>query len=486
MIWAFLSICGLAVLFYLGLRMILFAFESGYGLGIERKNKSFYERHLLAFGFVIIAAGWIFWIVMNYPGSGSGDGMVQLSEFLGKKRFGAGHPLLSTFIMGSLFSIGRFVADSNFGIFLYCFFQTCVGAWVFSFGMKKLAVLGIPVKWCTAGIIFYAFTPFWGTYAQWFEKDLLYAEVTTIQCVFMLDIIKTKHCDVRKALTLTISSLLACLLRNNGIYAIAPSLVILVIWFRKDKKSQKRILLALLATVILYEGIVHGIYYTAVGAKRVAAIEALSIPLQQTARYVCNYGDEVTEREKEVISSVLRYEDLANYNPTISDPIKNSYTGGDLNEYYKVWLKMFFKHPGCYVDAFINKGYGYLAPVCQNIEAWIQLDYYDSMEELGIHHIFPEFMSNILIQIWNLSMVLPLFKYLCTPGFYTWILVVLAYMLGRKHKFGAMIIFVPSFINVLVCLASPLACAMRYELPTIAVIPVLAGWTYLALHKSWF
>lgn len=82
--------------------------------------------------------------------------------------------------------------------------------------------------------------------------------------------------------------------------------------------------------------------------------------------------------------------------------------------------------------AFVNKGYGYLAPVEQNIEAWIQLEYPEYAQEQGIHHTFPIQTSEFLLQIWFLSMRLPLIKYLCTPGLYTWILVVLAFSCGKE------------------------------------------------------
>lgn len=51
--------------------------------------------------------------------------------------------------------------------------------------------------------------------------------------------------------------------------------------------------------------------------------ESLSVPFQQTARYVRDYGDEVTEEVKEAIDSILRYDLLASkYNPNLSDPVK--------------------------------------------------------------------------------------------------------------------------------------------------------------------
>lgn len=469
-------VLGFAVLLYLVLRLVYFGLEH-VELPAEQGKK-----HLQMVGFFVIAFSWLFWILLNYPGTTSGDGLVQLKQFLGEQDWGAAHPPFSSAIMGICFVLGRTIADANFGFFLYCLMQTLVGAYAFSLSMKKLQELGISWKWCAVGILFFALTPFWGTYAQWFEKDLLYAEMTVLQAVYLMSVLKKKECGGKDAAGLIVFSVLSCLLRNNGIYAIVPALLLLAIYLKG--KERRKAFLVLLATVVIYELITVVGYRALIDVGKPAASEGLSVPFQQTARYVCEYEDEVTEYERQVINDTLNFDAMKNYEPRISDPIKILYRGGDLGPYMKIWVQMFFKHPGCYVAAFVNKGYGYLAPVEQNIEAWIQLEYPEYAQEQGIHHTFPIQTSEFLLQIWFLSMRLPLIKYLCTPGLYTWILVVLAFFLWKKKRYSALILLVPGFINVLVCLASPMSNAIRYELPTVAVIPLLVGWTVYSVHTT--
>lgn len=471
---------GFWIILYGVIRCVYFLF----GKAVWRKkcgNGSFLEKHFFLIGFCVIFLGWLPWIIMNYPGSGCPDSVLQLRQFFGDADWGAAHPPLSTVIMGSLFSFGRFAVNANFGFFLYCFMQTCTGAAVFSLSMKKLKDIGVPAAWCMIGILFFAFTPFWGTYAQWVEKDLLYAEAAVLQTVCMMNILVRKQCDTKNAVLLALSSLLAVFLRNNGIYAVLPAFILLAVWLKG--RARRRIAAVALSVVLIYEGALK-LLYPALNIQGLSAIEALSIPFQQTARYVCEHSDEVTEEERAVIEEVFGYEFMFNYDPVISDPIKIHCRTTELGEYYKIWFKMFFKHPETYVAAFINKGYGYLAPVSQNIEAWIQMDCYPYLEQLGLHHVFDEKVPNVLGQIWNLSQVLPLVRYLCTPGFYTWIVVVLAMMLIQYRKRSALILFVPSLMNILVCLASPLAGAIRYELPTVASVPLLIGWTYYAIVRD--
>ncbi len=466
---------GFWVILYGGIRCLSFLLERA----VHRKPGEFWRKYFLPVGFFVIFLGWLPWILMNYPGSGCPDSMLQLKEFFGVEPWGAGHPPLSTVLMGGLFTLGRSVADANFGFFLYCLLQTCVGAWVFSLSMKKLQSMGIPTGWCLAGVAFFAFTPLWGTYAQWVEKDLLYAEAALLQTVCMAEILRKRQCGGRDVALLTGASLGAVFLRNNGIYAVLPALILLSLWLKG--KNRRRAAVAAVTVFAVYEGAVR-LLYPALGIAGISMVESLSVPFQQTARYVCEHEGELTEYERQVIDDTFGFENMFGYDPEISDPIKIHYRGGDLKEYYGIWFRMFFKHPGTYVAAFVNKGYGYLAPVSQNIEAWVQEEYYDYMEEIGLYHVFDVKAAYVLGQIWYLSMNLPLVKYLCTPGLYTWIVAVLVFLLARRRRMGALILFVPSVMNILVCLASPLSGAIRYELPTVASAPFLIGWACLFIR----
>lgn len=477
-------IAGFWIILYGLLRCIWYWFGRSVSEAEEKQkvgNVSFLENHFLLVGFVVIFLGWLPWILMNYPGSGCGDSVTQLRQFFGEQDFGTAHPPLSTVIMGSLLSFGRLVADANFGFFLYCLMQTLVGAAVFSLSMKRLKDLGLPTGWCLVGIFWFALTPFWGTYAQWVEKDLFYTEIALLQTICILDILARGECGKKETIMLTCSSLGAVFLRNNGIHAVLPALIILAVWLKGI--SRKRLLATAVIVLISYEGVMEGLY-PALGMQPVSDAESFSIPFQQTARYVCEHDAEVTDQEREVLEKVFGYDNLFFYDPVVSDPIKINYKGTYTEEYLAVWFRMFWKHPGTYMTAFVNANYGYLAPVEPNIEGWIQLEYYDYLKDLDIHHVFDLEVSNVLMMLWNLSMKLPLAKYLCTPGMYTWIVAILAMLLIKKRKFSALILFVPSFMNILVCLASPLAGAIRYELPTVASVPLLIGWTYFSMHEE--
>lgn len=64
-------------------------------------------------------------------------------------------------------------------------------------------------------------------------------------------------------------------------------------------------------------------YYTGLSCGKDSPKEMFSLPFQQTARYVKEYGDEISEEEREIIAKVLDYDSLAEiYEPMTADPVK--------------------------------------------------------------------------------------------------------------------------------------------------------------------
>ena len=474
-----LCIFGIAVIIYCVLRAgcIFLTGETT----ASNKTNSFVHEHLGQIGFWTIFLVWLAWIIMNYPGTYCPDMERQLREYLGDVPWSTWQPPLSSFLMCLSYSVGKSMNNPNFGFFLYCFMQTLAGALIISYGMKKLQKLGVPDGICIAGILFFVIVPLWGVHAQWLDKDFLYAEFTVLQAICMMEILKDRECSTRQVVIMTAVGILACLLRNNGIYAIAPALVALCCWLKGI--SRKRMIEGLFVTMILYLG-VQKVLYPAMGIEKGSVGEMLSVPIQQTARYVCTYDDEVTEHEKEILSQNFHYEHLFDYDPLVSDPVKNHFTAGNLPGYFAVWWEMFWKHPGCYIEAFFAKSYGYLAPVEVHMEGWIGSSYPDYIENLGIYHPFSNQLAEIPRQLMFLGENLPILRYFCMPGAYTWVLLFLTWFLIKRRRTFGIIMLIPSYINVLVCTASPLHNALRYELPVVAAMPFLVGWVYYCLTNE--
>ena len=453
-------------------------------------DTAFFTRHIFLVSFIIVFAGWLFWIVCIYPGTCSPDAVEQLYQFFGgsPSKLNKMSPPLSTYVMGIMVRIGQIIFKSgNVGFFMYIILQTVVGAVTVALGVLTLKkYFKINNIWLILIDLFFALVPFWGVYAAFFEKSLLYTELITIITIMLMPVIKEKDISLKRMITLIILCLVAALLRNNGIYAIVPTLICIAVYLKKA--GRKKAIIALVVFLVSFYGINNALY-SYLGIQEGSVAEALSLPFQQTAKYVKFYGNEVTIEEKEAIDDVLDFAVIGDvYNYNISNPVKETYKGDNskLVPYLVVWAKMFFKHPGIYFSAFMDSSYGYIAPVSQSIEVTTNFDYSAYIiQEYGLTHQANPAGVELTNSIRNLSLSFPLVKYLCMPGLYTWGMILAIILLIKRKQLGPIIVFIPSIINVLVCFASPLSSSMRYSHPTVMAVPFLLGVTiYYNLEKD--
>lgn len=439
-------------------------------------------QHPVRTGALVMLICWLPWMLSNYPASFNPDSTGQIAQWLGDISWSAHHPPFSTCIMGLCVSLGELLINRNFGAFLYLVLQAVISALVFSWGLAMLYRLGISRKIWTVFLLFFAINPFWGCFMQWFEKDLLYAVAFFLTLTLLLPVVKERRCSIREAVYIGLTCFVAILLRKTGSYELLPALV--VIAFLLKKADRKRMLAVVLAVVLLSTG-VNKVLYPSLDIEAGSIKEMLSIPFQQTARYVNHFEDEVTPEERAAIDAVLVFNELDKYTPEISDAVKNNYRedASALPEYFKHWLGMLLKHPVCYFEAGFIMSYGYLAPVRPALDAIFLYDYYPHLGELGFSRVFDEFPTLAFNSLRELFIQSPITNILCMAGFYTWLLMFCFVQLLRKKQYSALILFIPCIMNILVCIASPLCASTRYELPVIATMPLIIGWTLINTHE---
>ena len=117
-----------------------------------------------------------------------------------------------------------------------------------------------------------------------------------------------------------IAGILTCIFRNGGAYVILPALVVLIFVVAE----KKRIIFVLTMVTLISN---YGLNTALMNKMELTSdnqVEMYNIPLQQTARFVRYYEDELTEDDKETIDAIVEYTDIGKrYNPQISDYVKN-------------------------------------------------------------------------------------------------------------------------------------------------------------------
>ncbi|MCL2135970.1 MAG: DUF6020 family protein [Coriobacteriia bacterium] len=459
-----------------------------------------FEEHPVLVRTLIILACYLPFLVILYPGNVPHDAYSQINQFMGIIPLSNGHPVASTMIMGSIFSFGRFLVDDNFGVFLYVLIQSLAMAYTFaktisladSYGFKKLAWFGL---------VFFAVCPIWPIYAATMIKDTMFLIAFVAFCLRLVGLVTAKEAlSPKSCLTFVIVTLLVCWTRHNGIYVVVPSLLLAVFTVQKTMRKQSLFLFAAVVVVFLaWSSVVLPI----LGVEPSPANEMMSIPYQQTARYVIRYADEITDEEKRIIDTSINYDLIPElYNPELSDPIKwsNSFYGGPSKEYLILWCKMFFRHPFTYISASFHNTYGYYYPfenfdVMRSFQLYIKGDPV-ATGDFDIHYLFsrategenpdnPDLTApKAVIDYVTWWRSLPVIRSLTRPGVYLWgLLVALVYLLDRR-QYAKLPAIVPSAMLFCTCLASPVNGLLRYAMPYMASTFLLLAFALKDSEKS--
>lgn len=441
----------------------------------------------------LILLGWLPWVVACLPGSVDWDSHTQICQVLGSMEMTAHHTVLSTWLHGGLVQAGRLFGSDNLGVFLYILLQCLICAWIYGQIVAFCSKLRAPCGLQYAVTAFFALVPVWGAFAQSMVKDTLFAAVFSLFVLYTADIwIFSSEYQTRPILygRYLVSALLVCLLRNNGVIAVFPVLLIMACRALVRQKNWKpaAVAISVVAGYFLFNLITVNLLSIPSGGIN----EALSIPLQQTARYVAVYGEEVTEEEREAIDAVVEYNQLAEqYQPMISDGVKALYkdpSPQELMRYLQAWFSMFCKHPTCYIQATQANSYGYYTIAESNFD----LEYYmfinkPSMDwkELNISYLDASGEARYILYHWALLFErLPLLGLLVNHGFVTWFLVAVCAWVLRCKASKALPAFLAVGLIWLTCVASPVNDLLRYFLPILACLPIFLSLAYWAAHQN--
>lgn len=482
----FLAAAGQGLLFYTVGLLFFDILKSGVLIKkdlparITSKLLKFYHTHTVTAAFAVIILCWMPCLVSYYPGTVVTDTKVQLMQAFGLFRQSQHHPFVSTFLISSFFKLGTYLKDENLGAFLYILFQTIVSACIFAMSLDKIRQLGLRPAFQICSLVFFALFPVSGFIIIWGVKDILYSSVFTLFVLQTACLISDAgNIKTRRIFFYGLTLLLVSLLRNNGLYAAAPTAVAAALFALHGTERTKAVT-AVLTSLLLFLILTQSVF-PALGFPTGSKKEYLTIPFQQTARYVKEYGAELTDEEKRVIARVLNLEKLPElYRSHISDPVKStyrlnkrSYENEALHDYFAQWLKMFFKHPGVYFKATMAHSYRYYAFTPSAPSFFMnRLEIYDpvfnfslSEQSEGVRIILDELYS----RLWMVFFVYILY----VGAFYTWSGLLLGlYSLTDGNRKNS-IVLLPLLISMLVCIASPVNGMFRYYLPVIESFPLI-------------
>lgn len=486
-ILACIKLIGYFVFFNLSLNL-LYDFLNNLKFTKEYTNKFivYFKKHPMKVSVVVLFFSYLIYLIAYFPGVVGYDPSYQIKEIMGIPNFYADsviiisdkttltafNPVFHTLLIGGLFKLGLFFGSANIGIFFYTSIQFIIMILILSYSIKFLSDEKVSTTALLIVLGIYAFVPVFPYYAICAFKDTYFALMFLLFVIQLYKSIKYSM-DLKRVISLALIAFCLCLFRKNGMITVSITLISFVCCL---KGKRKLILMSFAIFFLLYTGYNKIIDYC--GVTPTSPREMLSVPFQQTAALVVNKEEIISEEDKLIIGKILDYDKIKeNYNPELSDPIKNTYnkyaTEDDLREYFGVWFKYLIKEPKIYVEATINNIYGYFYP-----EDHIWYFYhkkYNTLNEAGFDYQYNNlsWLRAILYGYGTAFSYIPLIGLLVNIGFTIWIYIyMIGYLIENKNK-KALLLLIPAFTILLACIVGPVNTYYRYILPCSMSLPIL-------------
>lgn len=450
-----------------------------------------FDKHPFIFSILFIILLWLVYIIAFYPAIMSPDPSFQLLQYFNINNKYSDyvvlidknviltnhHPVVHTIILGSLVKLGiKLFSSLNAGLFIYSIIQTIILASTLSYTIKFMKDINVSLKYRKICLLIYSLVPVFPLYAMSPVKDVIFGCLIIIYIISFYNMINLKgKLKIKDMVMEMLLIILIILFRNNGFHIVLLSLLFLLFLGRQNIFKYIIIICITITFYYSYNNVILPHFKITNGSIR----EVLSVPFQQTARYVKKYKKEVTSDEKKAIDKLLNYDTIASrYNPALADPVKNEfnryYTDDDLKNYFKVWFTQLKKHPLVYVEATIANTYGYIYPVETNW--YVHIKGKKIINNYGFDYHFNENLRPLRMVLGGFATVFPYIPFiglLINIGFNTWILLfMLSYLFYRK-KYKDIILLIPSFLILLVCFVSPANTYFRYALPNVFALPLM-------------
>ena len=447
----------------------------------------------------LIFVGSIPYLLLYAPGLNIYDTHDQILQFFGFPSYiGDGsalsdhHPVFLTLIYGGFMRLGLLLGDANIGQLLYSLLSMAALAVCWAYALVTLREAGLARGAVIGLALFVALYPVLALYAFNMCKDVSVEPFVLLYGTMMFRLYASRGQAAqsgRFCAGLFAVALMMLLTRKPAMYALCFAALFLLLGY---PGVRARLAGALLGAAAVFAVLYNGLLLPALGVIPGETREMLSVPFQQTARFVSEYASEVTDEERAAIDGVLVYDELAKrYQPELSDPVKAMYrktaTPRDWLAYGQAWASQMIRHPGCYLSATIIQNALLFDVSTCNLAIFTGTGLSAQEEEaLDIHRSGTltrlEKMESSLRQV---ALALPFALQLNTLGFYCAVLLgACAIACSRKAR-GMLTILLSQMLTMVVILCGPcIEHQDRYGFPVIYLMPLALAALSCALRRT--
>lgn len=405
---------------------------------------------------------WLLYWIAFYPAAMTPDSLNQWEQ-AHTYEFNDWHPVMYTWFIMVLVQIW----DSPAIVSLV---QILINALIFGYVLYRFEVFGVKKKFLWVIALLFAISPVNGIFSIHIWKDVLYGGVLLLFTMLIMNIVSTKGKWLENHLHILfflITSLAVSFMRHNGFPVFIVSIILLMIFYRKQMKS----LAVVLVLTFGIHWIITGPVYTTLEVIPSEPNEALSIPTQQIATILIEDG-ELTDEQLAYFDRIFPIELWKErFHPYNTNDIKFSrdeydreFIFEDFSLYLKNWLGACIQNPDLALKAFfvhtsliwqINEPEepGYTDTYVTNI-------YYGNKQGLVNTVISPFITKEIgtFLAVTKES----LFPILWRPATYLFALLLFTFIAYLRNNHRALLISFPIWINTAAVWAAMPAQDFRY------------------------
>ncbi len=432
------------------------------------------HRHPVATTFFTLLILYLPYMIYSFPGILTSDTVAQLENgyaalFAGSSSLKNHHPIVHTLLLYGFTRFGALVFHStNIGMGLFSLLQICFLFFTIGWLVQFLLERHVSSRCLGLIFLFYVLSPRIRNYMFLLVKDTWFAGFMLLFLVELYQILTVQNWSSAEKWyhrgMFLFSVLGIFFFRQEGVSLIVLTSLVMLLATRKQ--FFLRLAIFVFAGFLLYTKVL----LPACNVRPSNPREMLSIPFQQTARYLRDAGDDVTPEEKEAISAILDYENLPElYNPNLSDPVKATYddeTGTkELVAYFQAWYQMLLRHPDIYVQATMNNVYGYFYPGGFTTKLYSYDNSTEHLDELnenladcGASFHYPAAFDSVRQDLETLResiFQLPGLIYFNYTATYIWLLILWFFYCIRRKNHKGLLLLTPLIIVLLVCIAGP-------------------------------
>lgn len=453
------------------------------------KKASFDQREkdhkkIICFWYIIIFFAWLPYYLSYYPGGVYADTFSSVSYVYAGVHTNR-HPFLYTELIGVFIKGGAMLGkDLTWSIGAFTAIQVLVLECEFIYFVYWMLKRKIHIYVRIFSSIFFVFFPLIPLYAISVWKDTPFCGAVLLWMMFIVDLyfnIENGEFNIKTILGFGCGAFLVSFTRNNGIYVVILSVIILIIMsIKRLNKEQNLMNVSIVCSIIIITILfIQGPLYNIMGVSQTETVENFGIPLQQIGAVVANDGN-ITEEQKDIINHFIPYENIKeHYTPALVDGLKwfagmdGNYLSEHKIEFFEIWIKLFRQNPLIYIQAYLMATLGFWNVDISTSDAYVQNFVWDN--NYGIEQ------KDYFLKWFDFS-----FQHFVNPrkfiscAWLFWIFFLVVWYSMKHYGEKTIFLFVPQLgVWATLMIATPIAVSLRYiasslfTLPFVLIVPML-------------